>query len=261
MKTRLITLLTMGRTVDRARDRKGAYTLRYVNKFPKFGPVARVVAGEPARAGNSAPSVQSSLFEPAKAPVAVAPPPAKKPEQANPPNPPDPSNPSDRSDQSDQSNPPDQPQQSRAPNVRFRWFARSGAFLAAAAAVVPKTAARAWGRLWYPAADSRPRAQGELALEHVTVLRNDLSDADLVVVAVQPKPEDSRSAPADPRAPAGNTWTRVTARWIKLKNPADDGSQATDVIAGRDRTGGPLSAAKMRGGQPRGAAEWAQTSS
>jgi hypothetical protein len=109
--------------------------------------------------------------------------------------------------------------------------------------VVPKTAARVRGRLRSPAADPRPRAQGELALEKVTVLRNDLSDADLVVVAVQPKPEDSRAVQADSRAPDGNTWTRVTARWIKLKNPAEDGSQASaasEAPAGR-------------------AAEWAQT--
>jgi hypothetical protein len=41
MKTPLIKLLTMGHTLERARDRTGAYTLRYVNKFPKFQPVAR----------------------------------------------------------------------------------------------------------------------------------------------------------------------------------------------------------------------------
>jgi hypothetical protein len=59
-----------------------------------------------------------------------------------------------------------------------------------------------------------------LALEKVTVLRNDLSDADLVVVAVQPKPEDSRAPEAPACEPAGNPWTRVTARWVKLKKPA-----------------------------------------
>ena len=227
MKTRLITLLTMGRTVDRARDRKGAYTLRYVNKFPKFGPVARAAAAGPPRAGHSAPSAQSSLFEAAKAPAAAAPAKSRP----------------DRPDPTDQTAQPNQPQQPRPPKVRFRWFAKLGAFLAAAAAVVPKTAARVRGRLRSPAADPRPRAQGELALEKVTVLRNDLSDADLVVVAVQPKPEDSRAVQADSRAPDGNTWTRVTARWIKLKNPAEDGSQASaasEAPAGR-------------------AAEWAQT--
>ena len=68
MKTRLITLLTMGHTLDRARDRKGAYSLRYVNKFPKFGPVARARGGRgPSRAGHCAPAAaQPSLFEAAK---------------------------------------------------------------------------------------------------------------------------------------------------------------------------------------------------
>jgi hypothetical protein len=64
----------------------------------------------------------------------------------------------------------------------------------------------------------------------------------LVVVAVQPKPEDSREAPADMPAPAGNTWTRVTARWVKLKIP-EEGSRAS--VAPEGRAGR--------------AAEWAQT--
>jgi len=253
MKTRLITLLTMGRTVDRARDRKGAYTLRYVNKFPKFGPVARAAAGGSHGAGHPAPPAQSSLFEAAKAPAAVA--------AALPQNRADGKNGTNGNDGTNKTVRADQPQQPRAPRVWFRWPARLGAFLAAATAVVPKTAARLWGRLRSPAADARPRAQGELALERVTVLRNDLSDADLVVVAVQPKPEDSRAAPADAPAPAGNTWTRVTARWVKLKNAAEDGSQVSDVMAGQGRAGSSLPAAKRCGGPPRGAAEWAQTPS
>ena len=100
-------------------------------------------------------------------------------------------------------------------------MATLSAFLAAGVAFVPKTAARIRDRLRSPAADSRPRAQAELALEKVTVLRNDLSDSDLVVVAVQRKPEDSREAPAETRPPAGNPWTRVAARWVTLKNPGD----------------------------------------
>jgi hypothetical protein len=74
MKTRLITLLTMGRTLDWARDRKGAYTLRYVNKFPKFRPAARAAAGTGAAAppaGHAGPAGQSSLFAVADAPAAA----------------------------------------------------------------------------------------------------------------------------------------------------------------------------------------------
>jgi hypothetical protein len=192
MKNRLITLLTMGHTLDRAKDRTGAYTLRHVNKFPKFRPVARGAAKAPLPASHAAPSAQPLLFAAAKAPAAALP-----------------------QDRSDRAYPPP------APKPRFLWFAKLGAFLAAAVAFVPKTAARIRGGLRPPPANSRPHAQAELALEKVTVIRNDLSDADLVVVAVQPKPEDSRAAQAEARAPAGNPWTRVTARWIKLKRPAE----------------------------------------
>jgi hypothetical protein len=54
----------------------------------------------------------------------------------------------------------------------------------------------------------------------VTVLRNDLSEADLMVVKVQQtKGNEDRSGAAG--GPASiNTWTRATARWIKLKSPA-----------------------------------------
>jgi hypothetical protein len=99
--------------------------------------------------------------------------------------------------------------------------------VAAAFAVVPKTAARVRGRLRFRSADPRPRAQAELALEKVTVLRNDLSDADLMVVAVQPKTEDSRAAEAPAREPAGNPWTRATARRGGRKEtaPAAAGTQ------------------------------------
>jgi hypothetical protein len=76
-----------------------------------------------------------------------------------------------------------------------------------------------------PAHDSRPRAQAELALEKVTVLRNDLSEADLVVVTVERKaenPEAAHSAGGQPAKPA----RRPSARWIQLKGepaPGDSG--------------------------------------
>ena len=71
MKTRLITLLTMGRTLDRARDRKGAYTLRNVNKFPKFGPAAGTTAETPPAAHTGA-VTQTPLFAEAEVPAAAA---------------------------------------------------------------------------------------------------------------------------------------------------------------------------------------------
>jgi len=252
MKTPLITLLTMGHTLDVAKDRKGAYTLRHLNKFPKFGTVARAGAVGAAHASHPAPSAQPSLFEAPKAPVAVAPPK----DAADGKDGKDGTNGTDRTNRREQPQPPQPP---RAPKPCFRWFAKSRAFLLAAAAFLPKTAARAWGRLRSPAADSRPRAQGELVLEKVTVLRNDLSDADLVVVAVQAKADEPRAALPEAPKPGGNPWTRVTAGWIKLKNPAEGASVASNVIAGQARMGSPLAAAERRGCQPQNAGQWAQT--
>jgi hypothetical protein len=113
-------------------------------------------------------------------------------------------------------------------------FAKIRALGAAVLAFFRKTAGRIRGKR--RVSDSRPRAQGELALEKVTVLRNDLSDADLVVVAVQPKAAEPRGAGNQAPEPAGNPWTRVTARWIKLKNPESATTEA--------RTGNPADRAQ-----------------
>ena len=70
--------------------------------------------------------------------------------------------------------------------------------------------------------DSRPRAQAELALEKVTVLRNDLSESDLVVVTVERKMENPEVRhPAASRP--GNPGTRPAARWIQLKGQSAPG--------------------------------------
>jgi hypothetical protein len=228
MKKRLITLLTLGGALDRAKDRKGAYTLRYVNKLPKFGVAARAAAATAVAQPPASPAMPAAM--PAAAPAAA---PAAQPALFAAPKPPaEESHNShnshgndgkDRTDRTDRTNAPvpaNQPPVPAAPKARFLPFAKLSAVVAAAFAVVPKTAARVRGRLRSPAGDSRPRAQAELALEKVTVLRNDLSDADLVVVAVQPKAEDSRAAEAQGREPAGSPWTRVTARWVKQKKTA-----------------------------------------
>jgi hypothetical protein len=229
MKNRLITLLTMGHTLERAKDRTGAYSLRNVNKLPKLRPFARAAAAARPPAGPAAPSAQPLLFAAAKAPAAALP--------ENPVNQTDQTDRSDRSDRSDQDHP------LPAPKVRFLRFAKLGAFLAAVVAFVPNTVARLRGGLRSPPADSRPRAQAELALEKVKVIRNDLSDADVVVVAVQPKAEDFRAAQAEARQPAGNPWTRVTARWVKLKSPAEGASLAS--VAPQAPSAGPAQLAQM----------------
>ena len=75
----------------------------------------------------------------------------------------------------------------------------------------------------------RPRAQAELALEKVTVLRNDLSESDLVVV-----PSLRRASETQAATPPVNAWSRVTARWIKLEEPAPPAAVAgTEARSGQ----------------------------
>jgi hypothetical protein len=56
-----------------------------------------------------------------------------------------------------------------------------------------------------PRFDKQP-VQGELSLDHVRVMRNDLSDADLEVVTIGAAGAAARTAPTE------NTWGRLTSR-------------------------------------------------
>lgn len=255
MKSRLITMLKKGRVLDWAEDRTGVYSLRNVNKLPKLRRAPRVA---PATTGLPEPAPQPSLFEEAKAPETTppvqaadrtdptdrtdlaklaAPPPklgAATPEScAVVPKPttavgqgtasPTGKN-SKESQGSTESRPP-------APALAKVGFFQSTkmkikAFFAASVGFVPNSFARLRGKLRSASGDSRPRAQAELALEKVKVIRNDLSDADLVVVAVQARPENPCAAKAEGREAAGNPWARVAARWIKLTGPAEEASLA-----------------------------------
>lgn len=87
-----------------------------------------------------------------------------------------------------------------------------------------------WGRvnLFSRAASSVPRiesrspcftkgsVQGELHLDQVRVVRNDLSDADLEIVPVMKSPAPDKRAPqsgtSDPSAMTGGAWRRLSAR-------------------------------------------------
>jgi hypothetical protein len=249
MKTPLITLLTMGHTVDGGRDRKGVYSLRNVNKLPKLRPMARPASAKPACGGGGAPAAQASLFAAPRTPAPAAPTLAALP--------------TGKADEKNRKNEPEGKADTgkrAAPAARKGWFRRlwsfSG-FLKAGAGILPRTAARLCGRLRSPKADARPRAQAELALEKVTVLRNDLSEADLVVVAVERKPEDSRSAQPPAAEPGRNAWTRATARWIKLKNPAEGGGAAVGGAGGESRPENGLPVAERRAGVPQLAGQWA----
>ena len=68
-----------------------------------------------------------------------------------------------------------------AASIRAGWWARLRSL---------------WGkrrRTSAPAQLSRPAIQGELSLDRVKVMRNDLSDADLEVVAASPRRSESKS--------------------------------------------------------------------
>jgi hypothetical protein len=217
MKKHPLALLTMGRSLIRLKDRNGVYKLPTGKMFPEFGASGRRKGVLPAAVRAPAPATQANLFEaPKEAVAAVAPPmPLVNPAVAAP----RPSTPPKAVAAKVPSGP---SYISRAASTIGRWWEK----------ILKTIAWPKWG-LRVPrvfqfgapsvAQDSRPRAQTELALQQVTVLRNDLSEADLTVVKVAAK------KPAAPDAGAGtggNTaWTRATARWIKGKSPRkDDGT-------------------------------------
>jgi hypothetical protein len=57
----------------------------------------------------------------------------------------------------------------------------------------------------------KPPVQGELSLDRIKVLRNDLSDADLEIVPAKPPTAPAMRA-VEEIADAGNAWGRLTAR-------------------------------------------------
>jgi len=217
MKNRLVKLLKMGHVLDWAEDRAGVYSLRYVNKFPKFRRAPRIAPATSSPGAVAASNPEPSLFESAKTqPVEAA-----SPSVPVPPSPPN------------NSAPPAVSPSAAAPeptaSVAPAPLANRGAFiklkgvLAACVAFVPKICARCRAKFFPPATDPRTHAQAELALENVKVICNDLSDADLVVVAVQAKPEDPCAAKtAGGGELAESAWPHASARWIKLKQKPEE---------------------------------------
>jgi hypothetical protein len=219
MKMRLISLLTLGRTLDHARDRSGVYSLRKVNEFSKLGS-ARTVGTPPAASAVTVAApvavAQPLLFDGAEA---SAPAPARAP--------------ATKTVESETPMklvpvPPPEvkvaaPRPAPNPDRKSLWQSAKKPLLDGCAAAM-KPVIRTWGKLRRPAADLRPRAQAELALEKVTVLRNDLSEADVTVVA----PERNRGEPRERKPATGpNPWKEATARWINLKSPAEKATGAT----------------------------------
>lgn len=64
----------------------------------------------------------------------------------------------------------------------------------------------------------KPLIQGELSLEGVKVVRNDLSDSDLEIVPVKSTPPTVAQAPAN-AVPPETTWDRVTGAFLARAKP------------------------------------------
>ena len=195
MNTPLIKLLTMGHTLERATDRTGAYSLRYVNKFPKLRPVARVAGARPPPAGRGAPAAaQPSLFKAPKTPAAVE-------AESTPTG-------TEGSEGTKGTNLTGKTVQARppaAPKVHIRWLATLSAFLAAGVAFVPKTAARIRDRLRSPSAElasARPggTGPGESDGAEKRLKRQRLGDRGGAAQAGGLPRRPGRNAPAGPKS-------------------------------------------------------------
>ena len=68
-----------------------------------------------------------------------------------------------------------------------------------------------------------PPVQGELSLEKVRVVRNDLSDADLEIIPAATPVASAESPPLvaaiGKHGPAGNAWSRLTTRFFGAGTP------------------------------------------
>ncbi len=73
------------------------------------------------------------------------------------------------------------------------------------------------------AAPNRGFIQGELSLESVKVMRNDLSDADVEVLRVSPKAKATYEVGAKKASPVkempATSWGQVTARMLEVDEP------------------------------------------
>jgi hypothetical protein len=214
MKKHPLAFLTMGRSLIRLKDRAGVYKLPTGKTFPEFGTSGRRKEVLPSAVRAPAPATQTNLFEAPKTHVAVAPEAPVAPIKTMP-------VPVPFSTAKVISAPKlaEPSFFSRASVAVWRWwFQFSKKFFGSGWKLrVPKVFQFGGQSM---AHDSRPRAQTELALEQVTVLRNDLSEADVTVVKVAAKKEKL----SDAGGPAvSKAWSRATARWIKGKSPQNEG--------------------------------------
>jgi hypothetical protein len=280
MRASLATLLTLGRSLVRVKDRAGAYKLPSGNVFPKFGPAGRQRVVLPSAVRETKPVAQPNLFaDAASQPCELGEAARQEPRPTDVDGPGRDDLPVVRADVADKQQlvptngddpgrddllvvradvadkittydvaglvPTDGREQAA---LLLRWWGgcrgivtrvirRARSACPTSAGVWGKVAARVprvlkfWTRS--KTVDARPRAQAELALEKVTVVRNDLTEADLVVVTAERKataPDVSSPAKVAERPAARNPWKPVTARWVKL-NSAEAAAARVGEIA------------------------------
>lgn len=76
--------------------------------------------------------------------------------------------------------------------------------------------------LWKTDKTQSSPTQGELSLDLVKPIRNDLNDADLEVVPVKKGPATSEkklAAPAEKQEPVGYLWSRLSSRLFRTEQP------------------------------------------
>ncbi|MGD0258655.1 MAG: hypothetical protein ABSD29_02395 [Verrucomicrobiota bacterium] len=211
----LLRLLTTGKSLVGVRDAESRYRLPSQRLLPQFGPV-RNPFGSGAKAelaqtearppedhgGNGTPAARPSLPGPGGEPAAVLQPDAEHCAA---------------------------PAKFDARNLAGALWRRATALLSGWQAKLCGLLALSGRQAAQPAIPRfpKPPVQGELSLDRIKVVRNDLSDADLEVVPAKPPAAPVATAPA-PRAVekaegAKSAWGRVTTRiWGGGKTPSDE---------------------------------------
>jgi hypothetical protein len=200
----LLRLLTTGKSLVGVSDLESRYRLTSQTLLPQFGPArnpfssgAKAEPAQPkARApedhgGNGAPPAKPSLSGPRRQPAAAL---QRGAEQRA------------------------APAKFDARNLAGALWRRTVALLRRWRAKLRRLLAHLGGQAAKPVIPRfpKPPVQGELSLDRIKVVRNDLSDADLEVVPAKPPATPTASVPA-PRAVekaerAASAWERVTTR-------------------------------------------------
>jgi hypothetical protein len=202
----LLRLLTSGKSLVGLRDTESPYRLTSQNLLPQFGPArnpfSNRVKAEPAQTearssenhSEGAASVAKPNIPPQSGePAAV---PQKRAEHRA------------------------VPAWFSARNLAVALWRRLAALLSGSQTRLFGLFARPSGRAAKPAIPRfpKPPVQGELSLDRIKVVRNDLSDADLEVVAAKPPAAPAATAPV-PRAVekadvTKSAWERATTRFL-----------------------------------------------